>query len=89
MVELLEFCIVSYGVSIFVFDNLLQGIGEASRGLSKEAIAEECKYLNCASLLGVTWRVNKTSLICIGVGLAHAFLPMDALNTMIFGEFDE
>jgi len=48
MVELLEFCIVSYGVSIFVFDNLLQGIGEASRGLSKEAIAEECKYLNCA-----------------------------------------
>ena len=31
--------------------------------------------------------VNKTSLICIGIGLANALLPMDEINDFIFGKY--
>ena len=81
MVELLEYVIVCYGISIFIFDNLLQSIAGAGD--------KECAKLSCFKLMGVIYRVNKTSVLCICIGLLNAFLPMDKVNTAVFGTYEE
>ena len=85
MTELLEYIIVCYGVSTFVFDSIIESIGVGA----DPNFATQCKYIQCFTLLGITWRVNITSIICIVYGLLNAFGPMDKVNTWIFGEYPE
>jgi len=55
VIELLEYIVVFYGISIFIFDDILIG------------------------------KTNKTSIICVVVGIINALLPMEAINEYIFG----
>lgn len=42
-----------------------------------------------AYTFGMNLRVNKTSLICIIIGLINAMLPMADINVAIFGDHEE
>jgi hypothetical protein len=42
-----------------------------------------------AYTFGMDLRVNKTSLICIIIGVLNALLPMGDINTAIFGSYTE
>ena len=80
MIELLEFIVVAYGVSIFAFDNLFSNM---------EYTHPSAKLTTIGPYMGMIFNVNKTSVLCIVVGLLNAMLPMDQINIMIFGEYTE
>ena len=82
MVELLEFCITYYGVSIFAFDLLFAK-------LETFEYSGRSEDLTCKTLFDTTHCVNKTSIICIVAGCLNAFLPMDQLNKAIFSSREE
>jgi hypothetical protein len=46
-------------------------------------------YIECFVFLGITWRVNITSIICIIYAFLNTFGPMEKVNVYIFGSYDE
>lgn len=82
MVELLEFVVIAFGVSIFMFDILFGKVDLLDAEIRH-------KYMYCFEFLGEGTCVNKTSILCIIAGITNAMLPMAEINMYIFGEYTE